>query len=82
MRGEDQQQHEFFGYGSLEERVPPNHPFRPVRVRVDEALQALDDGVDSATAVAAALLLRMLYSIRSEPMLMELEGEIAEEFSA
>ena len=42
MRGEDQQQHELFGYGSLEERVPQDHPLRPIRGMVDEALKALD----------------------------------------
>src|SRR4029077_9535165 len=42
MRGEDLQQHELFSYGSLEERVPANHPLRPIRTMVDEALKSLD----------------------------------------
>jgi hypothetical protein len=29
MRGEDIQQNELFSYGSLEERIPANHPLRP-----------------------------------------------------
>ncbi len=29
MRGEDIQQHDLFSYGSLEERVPADHPLRP-----------------------------------------------------
>ena len=41
MRGEDLQQHELFSYGSLEERVPSNHPLRPIRVMVDEALKTM-----------------------------------------
>ncbi len=42
MRGEDIQQHDLFSYGSLEERVPANHPLRPIRTMVDEALKELD----------------------------------------
>ena len=41
MRGEDVQQDELFSYGSLEERVPADHPLRPIRAMVDEALRAL-----------------------------------------
>jgi transposase len=82
MRGEDRQQHELFSYGSLEERVPPDHPLRPIRQMVDEALRALDghfeelydeDGRKSIPPerLLRALLLQMLYSIRSERMLIE-----------
>jgi transposase len=82
MRGEDQQQHELFGYGTLEERVPQDHPLRPIRAMVDEALKAMDgrfeeiypeDGRKSIPPerLLRALLLQMLYSIRSERMLME-----------
>ena len=82
MRGEDQQQHELFGYGTLEERVPQDHPLRPIRAMVDEALRAMDgrleeiypeDGRKSIPPerLLRALLLQMLYSIRSERMLME-----------
>lgn len=82
MRGEDIQQHDLFSYGSLEERVPPSHPLRPIRLMVDEALKALDgrfeeiydaDGRKSIPPerLLRALLLQMLYSVRSERMLME-----------
>jgi transposase len=82
MRGEDLQQHELFSYGSLEERVPANHPLRPVRTMVDEALKALDGrfneiyGEDGRKSIPPerllrALLLQMLYTVRSERMLME-----------
>jgi transposase len=82
MRGEDIQQHDLFSYGSLEERVPADHPLRRIRTMVDEALQALDGrfneiyGEDGRRSIPPerllrALLLQMLYSVRSERMLME-----------
>lgn len=81
MRGEDLQQHELFSYGSLEERVPADHPLRPIR-GMDEALKDLDVrfdeiyGEDGRRSIPPerllrALLLQMLYSVRSERMLME-----------
>jgi transposase len=82
MRGEDIQQSELFSYGSLEERVPANHPLRPIRSMVDEALKLLDGrfdqiyGEDGRKSIPPerllrALLLQMLYTVRSERMLME-----------
>jgi transposase len=82
MRGEDIQQGELFSYGSLEERVPADHPLRPIRAMVDEALKLLDGrfeeiyGEDGRKSIAPerllrALLLQMLYTVRSERMLME-----------
>jgi transposase len=82
MRGDDIQQHELFSYGSLEQRVPADHPLRPIRKLVDEALQALDErfdeiyGEDGRRSIPPerllrALLLQMLYTVRSERMLME-----------
>lgn len=82
MRGEDLQQHELFSYGSLEERVPADHPLRPIRIMVDEALKDLDgrfneiydaDGRKSIPPerLLRALLLQMFYTVRSERMLME-----------
>jgi len=82
MRGEDFQQHELFSYGSLEERVPAGHPLRPIRSMVDEALKTMsgrfneiypEDGRKSMPPerLLRALLLQMLYSVRSERMLME-----------
>jgi transposase len=82
MRGKDLQQHELFSYGSLEERVPADHPLRPIRTMVDEALKGLNgrfnaiydaDGRKSIPPerLLRALLIQMLYSVRSERMLME-----------
>jgi len=82
MRGEDIQQHELFSYGSLEARVPADHPLRPIRKMVDEALKDLDGRFDEIydeegrksippERLLRALLVQMLYSVRSERMLME-----------
>jgi transposase len=82
MRGEDIQQSELFSYGSLEERVPADHPLRPIRAMVDEALKDLSARFDEIyneegrksippERLLRALLLQMLYSVRSERMLME-----------
>jgi transposase len=82
MRGEDIQQSELFSYGSLEDRVPKNHPLRAIRTMVDEALAGMsarfdeiypEDGRRSIAPerLLRALLLQMLYSVRSERMLME-----------
>jgi transposase len=82
MRGEDIQQSELFSYGSLEERVPASHPLRPIRTMVDEALKQMSGRFDEIYGeegrrsipperLLRALLLQMLYSVRSERMLME-----------
>ena len=41
MRGEDQRAASFFSYVSLEQRIPADHPLRPIRELVDEALRSL-----------------------------------------
>jgi len=82
MRGDDFQQNELFSYGSLDERVPEKHPLRAIRTMVDEALREMsgrfdeiypEDGRRSIPPerLLRALLLQMLYSVRSERMLME-----------
>ena len=82
MGGEDLQQQELLSYGSLEERVPSDHPLRPIRTMVDAALQEMSPrfdviyGEDGRRSIPPerllrALLLQLLYSIRSERMLME-----------
>jgi hypothetical protein len=80
MRGEDRQQQELFLYGSLEEFVLADHPLRPIRAMVDEALERLDDTFDeiyrdvgrpsiAPERLLRAQLLMLLYTIRSERML-------------
>jgi transposase len=82
MRGADQQQNHIFSYLSPEARVRKDHPLRAIRIMVDEVLSQLSRRFDSMYASAGrpsippekllrALLLQMLYSIRSERLLME-----------
>ena len=81
MRGEDLQQSAAFSYVSLEERVPANHPLRPVRKAVDEIFRSMNKEFDGLYATTGrpsipperlrGVLLQIFYSIRSERMLME-----------
>jgi transposase len=82
MRGVDSKQSGMFSYLSPEERVPKNHPLRPIRAMVSEALSQLDKeiaGLYSHTGrpsiaperLIRALLLQVLYTIRSERLLVE-----------
>jgi transposase len=82
MRGDDQQQSHIFSYVSPEERVRKDHPLRSVRAMVDEVLKQLSRRFDAMYAkvgrpsippeqLLRAQLLQMLYSIRSERLLME-----------
>jgi transposase len=82
MRGEDRQQNHMFSYLSPEMRVRRDHPLRTIREMVDEVLSRLSRRFDSMYArvgrpsippekLLRAQLLQMLYSIRSERLLME-----------
>ena len=82
MRGDDQQQNGMFSYISAEQRVPPDHPLRPLRKMVDEALAELSPRFSRLYAkrgrpsiapekLLRALLLQVLYTIRSERQLVE-----------
>jgi transposase len=82
MRGDDQQQNHMFSYLSPEARVRTDHPLRAVRAMVDEVLTQLWRRFDTMYArvgrpsiapekLLRAQLLQMLYSIRSERLLME-----------
>lgn len=82
MRGSDHVQEALFSFTRLEDFVPADHPLRQVRQIVNESLKRLN-GVfhaiyaDRGRASVApeklirALLLQILYSVRSERQLME-----------
>jgi len=82
MRGTDHQQSHIFSYLSPEQRVRKDHPLRTIRAMVDEVLHALSPELDGMYAregrpsiapekLLRAQLLQMLYSIRSERLLIE-----------
>ena len=45
MRGDDTQQQRIFCYLSPEERVPKDHPSRPIRILVDNALLSISSSL-------------------------------------
>ena len=82
MRGTDRDQSTMFSYVSPEARIPADHPLRATREMTNRALARLDrefrklysrTGRPSIAPekLLRALLLQVLYSIRSERMLME-----------
>jgi transposase len=82
MRGNDPQQGGMFSYISPEQRVRKDHPLRPIRAMVDQVLKELSPRLDKMYAkvgrpsippeqLLRALLLQMLYSVRSERLLVE-----------
>ena len=71
-----------FSYVSPEQRVPPDHPLRPIRGMVDEVLREMSRGLTGCIRdvgrpsiaperLLRALLLQIFYSVRSERLLME-----------
>lgn len=82
MRGIDEQTGHLFSYLSPEDRVPANHPLRAIRTMTDAALAALSERFEQLYArvgrpsvppeqLLRALVLQILYSVRSERLLME-----------
>ena len=82
MRGHDEQTTHMFSYLSPEQRVPAGHPLRAVRALTDEALQTMSRRFASLYATTGrpsippeqwlrALLLQVLYTVRSERLFME-----------
>lgn len=82
MRGEANPQPAMFSYVDLESRIPADHPIRTIREVVDTALDELEDVFEAMYAqhgrpsippemLLRALLLQILFSIRSERQLME-----------
>jgi transposase len=82
MRGNDEQQGTVFSYINPEQRIPADHPLRSIRAMVDRALEELWAHFEALYArrgrpsippekLLRALLLQLLYSLRSERQLME-----------
>src|SRR5258708_25022453 len=82
MRGTDHQQSGMFSYISAERRVATDHPLRAIRAMVDVALRKMGRQFEAMYAkvgrrsippekLLRALLLQVLYTVRSERMLME-----------
>ncbi len=82
MRGHHDQQDAMFSYVSLDSRIPEDHPLRPLRRMVDEALKGMSPLFDELYSnvgrpsipperLLRALLLQVLFTIRSERQLME-----------
>ena len=82
MRGDDKGQGAMWSYVSPEARVPPDHPLRPMRQMVDVILRELSPRFAPLYATTGrpsiapekllrALLLQVLYTVRSERLLME-----------
>jgi transposase len=82
MRGVDSQQSGMFSYISAEQRVPQDHPLRAIRVMAEAALKETSWRFAAVYArsgrpsiapekLLRALLLQVLYTVRSERLLME-----------
>jgi len=82
MRGDDPRHESMFSYVTPEARVRADHPLRPIRRMTDAALARLSPRFDRLYSTTGrpsiapeqllrALLLQLLYSIRSERLLME-----------
>ena len=82
MRGNDQQTGYMFSYVSPDERVPADHPLRPIRLMTEAVLARLSPRFDRLYSdigrpsvppeqLLRALLLQALYTVRSERLLME-----------
>jgi transposase len=82
MRGEDIHQDHLYSYVSPEQRVPADHPLRPIRQMANSVLERLSPQFDALYSgvgrpsippekLLRALLLQVLYTLRSERLLME-----------
>ena len=82
MRGELEDSEGMFSYITPAQRVPKDHPLRPIRAMVDAALKELSPTFQKLYSrigrpsipperLIRASVLQMLYSIRSERQLME-----------
>jgi transposase len=85
MRGDRREEDQLFSYIPLEDRVPANHPLRVIRRFVDPILAEMSPRFDAIYAktgrpsippeqLLRALLIQVLYTVRSERMLCEQLG--------
>lgn len=82
MRGREDRSQSLFSYVRLEERVPADHPLRPIRALADEVLAGLNGRFEALCSgmgrplippemLLRATLLQAFFSVRSERILME-----------
>ena len=85
MRGSDSYNESLFSTVGLEDFVPANHPLRPIRTWMNEALAKMDERFSAMykadvkggrpsiapEKLTRAMLLQVLYSVRSERQLVE-----------
>jgi len=81
MRGADSFQEQLFTMKTLEDSIPVAHPLRPIRARVNRALAkfdglfaqmyASDQPSIAPEKLLRAMMVQILYSLRSEHQLME-----------
>jgi transposase len=82
MRGDERLQDGMFSYVRLEQRVPQDHPLREIRKLTDAVLRSLSAEFDALYSdlgrrsiapeyMLRALLLQVLFSVRSERQLVE-----------
>lgn len=85
MRGQDIMQDTLFTVRSLDSFVPENHPLRPIREILNQALKDMDAAFKAMYAESGresiapekllrALMLQLLYAIRSERLVVEQLG--------
>lgn len=82
MRGDEDQEPYIWSHVSMEDRIPADHPLREIRKLTDSVLRGLDDQFEKLYSgrgrpsippeyLLRALLLQVLFSVRSERQLME-----------
>ena len=82
MKGKDEKQTQLFSYLPIEQRIPENLPLREIRDMTDFIIQRMSKKLNTLYShtgrpsippeqLLRALILQILYSIRSERMLME-----------